>query len=229
MNNIDTKPTILITDDEPLSVEMLCNLLKDDYEIVMAHNGHEALELAEEHGPDLILLDILMPDLDGYEVYRLLRELPVTREIPVIFITALGEHECEQQGLEMGAGDYVIKPFNPALVRLRVRNHLELKRQRDQLQCLNSELADEVARRRAIQAEHEVVIKELREAMAQVKTLSGLLPICASCRKVRDDQGYWNQLEDYLAKHTDICFTHGLCQGCMERLYPEFHPTAKPG
>jgi response regulator RpfG family c-di-GMP phosphodiesterase len=142
----------------------------------------------------------------------------------------MGETECECEGLMMGAGDYIVKPFNPSLARLRVKNHLELKRQRDllssraeELQVLNNELAREIEERRIVQISNEQLISELRKANAEVKTLSGLLPVCASCKQVRDDQGYWSQLETYLKKHTEISFSHGLCLDCAHKLYPEYY------
>lgn len=229
-----TVQTILIVDDEPLSVAMLCSLLEDEYHVTMANSGREALEIISRQPPDLILLDILMPVMDGYEVFRIVKRNPALRNVPILFITALGEAECESEGLEMGAGDYIVKPFNPSLVRLRVRNHLELKRQRDlltarteELQRLNSELAREVEERCSVQLSNELLISELRTAVAEVKTLSGLLPICASCKKVRDDQGYWSQIETYIRKHSDISFSHGLCLECAHKLYPDFY-TPKP-
>lgn len=226
----DTIQTVLIVDDEPLSVEMLGSLLNDEYRIIMAHSGQEALDIISRQVPDLILLDILMPVMDGYEVFRIIKQNPLFRDVPVLFITAMGEAECECEGLMMGAGDYIVKPFNPSLARLRVKNHLELKRQRDllnsraeELQVLNSELAREVEERRSVQISNEQLISELRKATAEVKTLSGLLPVCASCKQVRDDQGYWSQLETYLKKHTEISFSHGLCQDCAHKLYPEYY------
>jgi len=229
MAPLATAQTILIIDDEPLSVAMLANLLEEEYQILTALSGQEALDIISRNLPDLILLDILMPGMDGYEVFHSIKRNPDLKYVPVLFITALGAEECESEGLEMGAGDYITKPFNSALVRLRVRNHLELKYQRDlltartnELQRLNSELVHEVNERANVQLSNEQLINELRTAMAEVKTLSGLLPICASCKQVRDDQGYWSQIETYLRKHTDISFSHGLCTECAHKLYPDF-------
>lgn len=226
--------TILIVDDEPLSVELLKDMLESEYIVIMAHSGQEALDIVSNQVPDLILLDILMSGMDGYEVFSRIKQDQTLKDVPVLFITAMEETECELHGLEMGAGDYIIKPFNPSLVRLRIRNHIELKRQRDlltarteELQRVVCELAREVEERRNVQASNEQLISELREAMAEVKTLSGLLPICASCKQVRDDQGYWSQLETYLGKHTDISFSHGLCAECAHKLYPDYCSTTK--
>jgi PleD family two-component response regulator len=234
MGDNSEKAVILIVDDEPLSMEMLNNMLKEDHEVLLASSAHDALELIKTWTPDLILLDIVMPGMDGYEVCRQLKTDPQYREIPILFITVKNEVECEFQGLEMGAVDYIVKPYNPSLVRLRVKNHLELKQQRDllaeragELQRLNDELAAEVSQRQTIQTEHEGLIGMLREALTEVKTLSGLLPICSSCKKVRDDKGYWNQIENYISQHTDVEFSHGLCVECAKNLYPDYYTKSK--
>ncbi|HVN95760.1 MAG TPA: hypothetical protein VMT62_04990, partial [Syntrophorhabdaceae bacterium] len=103
---------------------------------------------------------------------------------------------------ELGAVDYITKPFNPAVVKLRVKTQLQLKLQRDALTLRNI---------------------ELQEALAKIKTLSGFIPICASCKKIRDDRGYWNQLENYIREHSDADFTHGYCPDCMKKLFPEYY------
>ncbi|BCS53357.1 two-component system response regulator [Geobacter sp. SVR] len=229
MNAGTDRSTILIVDDELLSVEMLKNMLMEEYDVIMASTAGQALNIALRTPPDLILMDILMPDMTGYEVCQILKDTPACRDIPILFITILSEAENESYGLAMGAADFIIKPFNPTLVRLRVKNHLELKHQRDmlvsraaELQRVNLDLANEIAERQRVQEDHELLIRELREATANVKALSRLLPICSSCRKVRDDKGYWNQLEHFITEHTEIEFSHGLCVECAKTLYPEF-------
>jgi diguanylate cyclase (GGDEF)-like protein len=132
------KPTILIVDDAPSNIEILNGILDSDYEILFATNGKDALEVAQEHMPDLILLDVVMPEMDGYEVCTRLKTDIKTREIPVIFITGMGQEEEEAKGLSIGAIDYVIKPIRPSIVKARVRNHLELKRYRDTLKSLST-------------------------------------------------------------------------------------------
>lgn len=133
--------TLLIVDDEKRNRSLLTELLQGDYRIILAKNGEQALERAREHHPDLILLDVLMPDRDGYTVIRELKNDDQTRDIPVIFITALDSAGDEERGLELGAVDYISKPFNPAIVRVRIRNHLQSVQQRrllEQLAMLDS-------------------------------------------------------------------------------------------
>lgn len=133
----DEKPNILIVDDECLNINMLVAILKDKYHLKVAKNGAQALERASsEPRPDIILLDIQMPDMSGYEVCKQLKENPDVKGIPVIFITAMSADTDEEQGLELGAVDYITKPFNSAIVKTRIKNHLELKLQRDQLRQL---------------------------------------------------------------------------------------------
>jgi diguanylate cyclase (GGDEF)-like protein len=127
------RATILIVDDEPINIEVLAGILESDYEVVFATDGAQALELAETARPDLVLLDVVMPGMDGYEVCTRLKRNADTAGIPVIFATALGDRDAETRGLELGAVDYVTKPINPPTVRVRVRNHVELKRTRDEM------------------------------------------------------------------------------------------------
>lgn len=131
---ISTSPSILLVDDTAETLQVLTQLLREEsYEVRPVLNGEQALLAAMNSPPDLILLDILMPDLDGYEVLRRLMADPKTREIPVIFLTAMNQEENEEKGLVLGAVDYIAKPYNEAIVKARVNTHIQLKLQRDQL------------------------------------------------------------------------------------------------
>src|SRR5205823_7847475 len=121
-------PLLLIADDEPVNLKLLIDGLRDDFRIRIATDGETALAIAgAEERPDLILLDIMMPRLDGYEVCRLLKEQDSTRDIPVIFVTGVTDEEGETHGLELGAGDYITKPIHLRITRARVLTHLKLK------------------------------------------------------------------------------------------------------
>ena len=133
MNDRGEREKLLVVDDEPGNIRALNETLRDHYLISSALNGREALKLATLIQPDLVLLDIRMPEMDGYEVCRAIQADPLLRSIPVIFVTALASEEDESIGLALGAVDYIIKPYRPAIVKQRVSIHLELKRQRDQL------------------------------------------------------------------------------------------------
>jgi len=163
---------ILVVDDDPINGEVLSEILNDRYEVLCVDSGAEALLATETFKPDLILLDIVMPGLNGYEVCERLKRNPFTAHIPVIFITALGDIEAETRGLEVGAVDYVTKPISPPVVRVRVRNHIELFRARNELAILamTDSLTGLANRRRFDQAlEAELVrLRRLREKLSLI-------------------------------------------------------------
>ena len=131
------RQTVLAVDDVPSNLKLLGQILGDQYRVLFATSGAAGLEVAHAQKPDLILLDVMMPGIDGYEVCRQLKAHPRTERIPVIFVTTLKEETDETRGLEIGAIDYITKPFCPAIIRARVRNHLELKRYRDLLEAMS--------------------------------------------------------------------------------------------
>ncbi|MDP3119337.1 MAG: diguanylate cyclase [Sulfuricurvum sp.] len=131
---MNTKAVILIVDDVPTNVQALALLLKEDYDVKVATGGARALELASQDPiPDLILLDVQMPEISGYDVFKLLKEESITAKIPIIFITGKDAAEDEEYGLELGAVDYIAKPIRPSIVKARVKTHITLKQQHDQL------------------------------------------------------------------------------------------------
>lgn len=131
------KATLLVVDDMPANIQMLATALMEDYEILVATSGNDALELIGDRLPDLILLDVVMPGMSGHEVCRRLKAEPRTQGVPVIFITGQNEEADELEGLELGAVDYITKPFSLPIVQARVHTHLELKRCRDLLESLS--------------------------------------------------------------------------------------------
>jgi len=144
----DARATILVVDDMPENLEVIGALLQPFYAVRLAQSGEQALHAArEEPIPDLILLDIMMPEMDGYAVLARLRTSPETSAIPVIFVTAMSDDEDEQRGLDLGVADYMHKPMRPAILLARVRNQLELKQGRDRLEDWNGSLQREVRRR----------------------------------------------------------------------------------
>lgn len=146
MSMTGPKRKILIVDDTPDNIHVLMETLKEDYAIVAAINGEKALAMAAMlPSPDIILLDVMMPGINGYEVCERLKADVRTARIPIIFVTALSDAEDESHGLELGAVDYITKPFQPAIVKARVRNHVELKRHRDELEKLVNEQVEEIA------------------------------------------------------------------------------------
>lgn len=184
------KDIILAVDDQALILEVLNRILNNDQQqVITAMNGDEALEILATTRPNLILLDVIMPGIDGFELCRRLKADPATRDIPVIFSTALTERKDKIKGFQLGAVDYITKPFFKEEVQARVKVHLQLRRQ---------ELA-------------------LREALQEIKTLSGILPICSHCKQIRNDEGYWEQVEKYISTHSNARFSHGICPDCYRK------------
>ena len=136
------KGSLLIVDDTSANIDVLVDLLSPDYRIRVARNGKVALSLCEKEIPDLILLDIIMPEMDGYEVCKRLKEMEETKQLPIIFITAKGETDDETKGLALGAVDYISKPITPAIVLARVETHLEINRQRQKIEKAYNQLQE---------------------------------------------------------------------------------------
>lgn len=142
------KASVLVVDDTPDNLSLMSGLLKDLYRVKVANNGRTAIQIVRGPSPpDLVLLDIMMPEVSGYDVCRELKADPATRDVPIIFLTAMSEMEDERKGLEMGAVDYITKPISPPIVLARVKTHLQIKAAADFLKDKNQFLEQEVARR----------------------------------------------------------------------------------
>lgn len=198
---------VLVVDDTPTNLRLVSDVLADaGFEVAVARSGEEALARLEVYRPDVVLLDVMMPGLDGFETCRRMKASAAWADIPVIFMTALGDVESKLAGFAAGAVDYVTKPFDVREVVARARTQVTLRRLERELVDRNAALARTNA--------------ELQEALASVRTLSGLLPICAHCKKIKDDEGSWRRVEDYVAARTEAEFTHGICPACLERHFP---------
>ncbi len=184
MNNKFAK--VLIVDDETVNIKVLVATL-DEYECIIAKNGEKALSVAAgSNPPDLILLDVNMPGMDGYEVCHKLKQDPLTKTIPIIFITVKGSVEEETKGLEMGAVDYITKPFSPSIVKARVANHIELKQQRDLLASLNlTDALTGIANRRRF----DDALEYGWHAALRTKQELSLILIDIDCFKAVNDEG----------------------------------------
>lgn len=209
----DTRADIMIVDDNALNLRVLSGTLKKaGYEVRPANGGELALAAIDAKPPELILLDIMMPGLNGYEVCERLKANKKTRDIPVIFITALDDIKDKVKAFSMGCVDYISKPFQEEEILARVKTHIRMGRLQKDLIIQNNLLQAETEKK-------EALILDLQALVKNVKVLSGLLPICAKCKKIRSDEGYWEQIENFIETHTEAFFSHGICPDCMEALY----------
>ncbi len=193
---------ILIAEDDITSRALLKQMLvKWDYEVIVTKDGNEAWKaLQAEDTPRLAILDWMMPGLDGVEVCRKVRQLDVPNPTYIILLTSRSSKKDIVAGLEAGADDYIGKPYEPDELRVRVKVG-------ERVTALQSALVEQV--------------HFLQEALAHVKTLQGILPICMHCHKIKNDQQSWEKLEKYIAEHSDAQFSHGLCPECLKKYYPD--------
>jgi DNA-binding response OmpR family regulator len=188
---------VLIADDEATSRHLLQAALRGwGFEILVAVDGAEALRILEGSSPpEIAMLDWMMPGVDGLDVCRRIRATMPNAATYIILVTARGGVENVLQGLEAGADDYVAKPFDPRELRARLRAGIRIV-----------ELQKALLER----------FQELEDALKRVKQLQGLLPICSYCKKIRNDRNYWEQVDAYVASHSEAQFSHGVCPDCYE-------------
>ena len=193
---------ILIIDDHPATRKLLEDILGHEYQVLLASDGQEALDtVRDDPSIDLILLDIIMPGMNGYEVCQRLKENERTRDIPVVFLTIMEEDHDEVRGFAVGVTDYIVKPISRLRLLARVRNQLALRQKQRELEQKNY---------------------ELQTALDQIKTLHGILPICSFCKQIRNDQGAWLRLEEYIQAHSEAEFSHSVCPSCAKEHYPDY-------
>lgn len=189
---------ILIADDDRITRRLLKTLITSwGHEVVAVDNGDDAWrELCSSDSPRLAILDWMMPKRNGIQLCRDLRQLQEADRPHAILVTSKHDVRDRVTGLDAGADDYIVKPFNPEELRARVAVGVRMV---------------ELQRRLSAQ------LTELKDALNNVKRLEGLLPMCSYCKKIRDDQDYWQQLESYVADHSNAQFSHSICPGCYER------------
>lgn len=205
---------ILIVDDSSDQQALLCSILGQagHTNLLSADSAQAAFSLLDMEGQagpsqiNLILMDVLMPELDGVDACRQIKRRPHLCDIPIIMITAKSDLSNLQAAFAAGASDFITKPVNRIELLARAASALALKKEMD---C-----------RKAREEELRRSNDELQQALREVKVLRGLIPICASCKKIRNDSGFWQQLEDYIGEHTEAEFSHGICQPCVKKLYP---------
>lgn len=187
--------------DVRLIKEMLRELSGTKFEVFVEDRLLRGLEfLSKENSVDVLLLDLSLPDCRGFETFKkIYKEKP---DIPIVVLTGLDDEELGVRTVREGAQDYLLKgQVDGNLLARAIKYAIE---------------------RKHAQQEKEELIRELQSALLKIKTLSGLLPICSSCKKIRDDKGYWHQVEVYIKKHSEADFSHGLCPECARKLYPDY-------
>jgi len=188
---------VLVADDEATSRHLIQTVLTGwGFEVLLAAEGGEALDiLGASSPPEIVLLDWIMPGADGLEVCRRIRAAKPHATTYIILVTARGGLENVVQWLEAGADDYLTKPFDPRELRARLRAGVRIVQ-------LQGALLERY--------------RQLEESLKRVKQLQGLLPICSYCKKIRNDRNYWEQVDAYVASHSEAQFTHGVCPECYE-------------
>jgi DNA-binding response OmpR family regulator len=181
------QPLVLVVDDNPENLRVVAGTLEQaGLAVALALSAEEALLFLKDRLPDCVLLDIMMPHMDGLELCEQLKAKPHYALIPVIFLTAREELDDVLKGFTAGGVDYIVKPFNGAELIARVKTHIELKLARE-----------------------------------EIRTLRGILPVCANCKKVRDHDNAWVPFEIFVKDHTEADISHGMCPHCLKQLYPE--------
>ncbi len=201
---MDKTIRILLIEDNPGDTLLIEDMLREAhvwFELECSHKLSSGIAKVQSDTFHIILLDLGLPDSQGLGTLTRLNE--IRPEAPIIVLTGLADEAVGIQAVQEGAQDYLIKgQTNGSLLVKAMRYAIE---------------------RKQLENEKERLIRELQESLAKVKILSGLLPICASCRKIRDDKGYWKQVETYLVENSGARFTHGICPDCAKKLYPEYY------
>lgn len=199
--------SVLYVEDEPVTRNTITAMLERQIRTVyQAGDGRAGLEVFKARNPEVVVTDIRMPVMSGLDMAREIRALAPRTHI--IVTTAHNDTEFFLDAIDIGIDQYVLKPID-----------------RDRLFAAITKSQEILGLERTIKfkdAEQKRLIKELKQALASIKTLSGLIPICASCKKIRDDQGNWNQLEAYICDHSSAEFSHGICPDCAIKMYPNY-------
>ena len=200
MDNSDIR--ILVVDDDPDILFATVRILKKEgYEVFRAETGNECLEKAVQEHPHLILLDIQLPDILGTEICLQLKNNPDHQKKYIMMLSGIKTSSDDQaDGLDAGADGYIARPVSNRELLSRIKLIVRLIR---------------------AERKNDSYISELQQALENIKVLSGIIPICMHCKQIRDDKGYWNKLEKFISEHSDAQFSHGICDACLEKYYPE--------
>lgn len=197
--------SLLLFEDNALDARLIVETLNEVLDVSYITTGvsrlNEGLELLRKDAFDAILLDLTLPDSQGIETVGKVQEYATT--IPIIVLTGLDDEKIALQAIQYGAQDYLVKgQINPGMIARVIRYGVERKR---------------------LEMRQALLIRHLQDAIAQIRTLRGMMPICSSCKMIRDDSGYWHQVEEYMRAHTDADFTHSMCPECLKSMYAEYY------
>ncbi len=199
--------SVLYVEDEPLTRAVFARILERKVSILyQAENGEEGLELFKMHRPDIVISDVRMPVMDGIEMSRRIKTLEGNSKI--ILTTAHSDASVLLNSIDAGIDKYILKPVDVEVLFSALET------------CAETVMLERKIQEQA--REKDELIAKLQDALDNIKKLSGLLPICSSCKKIRDDKGYWNQIERYIAEHSEAEFSHGICPECVKKLYPQY-------
>jgi DNA-binding response OmpR family regulator len=201
---------ILVIEDDPVTNRILGKNLTDlGFDVIAAFNGLQGWETYCREDVHIVITDWMMPDMNGLEVLKKIRERDEKSFCYIILLTAKNNTNDVVEGIASGADDYIIKPFDKEELAGRVRAGQRIVELQQELLATNKEQKE--------------LIVELEDALSKIRQLSGLLPICSYCKKIRDDKGFWNQLEVYISAHSETKFSHGICPECIKKVFPELN------
>ena len=240
----DANVEILIVEDSHTQAAQLKHVLETNrYVVTLAYDGEEAFKSLAKRRPTIVISDVVMPGMDGYELCRKIKQNDIFNSIPVILLTSLSSPHDIIKGLECGADHFITKPYNKDYLLSHIQYifvNRELRKQ--SVADLGIEIffagqkhfltSDRIQILDLLFSTYEAVMQKNREleqtnqklmrSLETIKTLGGLIPICFQCKKIRNDKGYWQQLEIYIKEHSDAEFTHGLCQDCEKDIYSKY-------
>ena len=239
---------LVVEDSKTQALQLKNDLTKHGFEVTLAFDAKQALNILKKEEFKIIISDVIMPGMNGFEFCKKVKEMFKNKTVSVILLTALREPEDIIKGLSAGADNFIVKPYDISVLisrieyiianqMIRENNGPELKFEvyfngkrhtlaSPQMQIIDLLLSsyETILHKNR---ELERVNKELKNALNEIKQLHGMLPICSHCHKIRDDEGYWHRVEEYIEKHADVTFTHSLCPNCLEELYPDYADKVK--
>jgi two-component system cell cycle response regulator len=252
LKNTNGNVTILLIEDSVTQAQQLQYTLEEEhFKVDWVENGKEALKYLETKIPTIIVSDVLMPEMDGFEFCAVIKKEPRYAQIPIILLTTLSDPQDIIRGLDSGADNFITKPYDKDYLLSRIAYILTNQKLRRMPEKRSSEMGLEIffaGKKQFITSEKMQIIdllfstfeaviqknaelerlnKELKEAYENIRVLKGLIPICSSCKKVRNDDGFWEQVEVYISDHSEADFSHSLCPDCVTKLYPDLHKKKK--